>query len=152
LWKIRSFITVRRALRIEELALKTSSRKLPVGDPPVLVALQGLEGDRPEELLRRGEAGEEPLEVDALLDAAAELVGEERLGGARGTDEEDVGPGEERAQRPLDHLVALEEHRAELPAHGRELFEDRGGAGHGQPIWSRAMPSLRARSKIRSSR
>ena len=53
------------------------------------------------------------------LDAPADLVGEHRLGGARRPDDQHVLAGEQRDQRAVDQLVALEELLPQLVPDGR---------------------------------
>ena len=90
------------------------------GDPAVVVLLQGLEAHRPEDLFRRAEAGQEPLEVARPGNAAADLVGEHRLCGARRADDENVLGREQRGERAVDQIAALQKRLPELFA---DLFE-----------------------------
>src|SRR5439155_1164929 len=77
-----------RRARLEDLVEEgdVRLRQLVRREPPVVVLLERLQADRPEQLLRRGEAGEQPLEVLGPGDPAADLVGEHRLGRARRED------------------------------------------------------------------
>ena len=84
-------------------------RQLTRRDAAVVVVLQGAQGDGAEDFLRCGELRQQPLEVAGAVEAPAQLVGEHRLGGARRPDEQHVLPGEQRGERAVDHLGALEE-------------------------------------------
>jgi hypothetical protein len=114
-----------RGIRFEDLVEERDVRfgQLSGRDAPVLVGFERLQADRAEDLLGRGELGEEPLKVERSLHAPAELVGEHRFRGARRTDEQDVGAGDERDQRPLDHVAALGERLLELVADASENLD-----------------------------
>ena len=62
----------------------------------------------------RGESREEPLEVARAGDSVTGLVGQHRLRGAGRTDDQHVLSREERRERAVDQLGALEERLLEL--------------------------------------
>ena len=116
---------VSSAFRIEELAVRL--RQLAGRDPSVLVEFESAQAHRPEDLLGCRELGEQPGEVVGALDAAAQLVGEHRLGGARGTDEQEVLAGDQSGERSLDHLGSLEKTAPEFGSDGPEPAGGRRG-------------------------
>ena len=101
-----------RRVGFEDLVQKGNMRfrQFTVGDPAVVVLLQGLETHRAEDLLGRGEAGEQPLKVIRPLDAPAQLVGEHGLGRAGRADDQQMLRRQQCRQSAVDQVAALEEH------------------------------------------
>src|SRR5439155_22355698 len=95
-------------------------RQLVRREPPVVVLLERLQADRPEQLLRRGEAGKQPLEVLGPGDPAADLVGEHRLGRARRADHEHMLLRDKGDERSVDELGPLEEDLLHLVPDGAQ--------------------------------
>ena len=77
------------------------------GDPAIVVRFQSLEANGAEDFFRSREAGEEPLKIICAFNAPAHLVGEHRLGGAGGPDDEHVMGREKRSKRPVDQICPL---------------------------------------------
>jgi len=98
-------------VRLEDLVEKGDVRlRQFVGrHTPVLVAFEGLQRHGPKQLLGRRELGEQPLEVLRPVDAPAQFVGEHRLGGPGRADQQQVLPGEQCGECPVDDLGAVKE-------------------------------------------
>ena len=112
-------------------------RQLVGGEAAIVVGLERAQADGAEELLRRREAREQPLEVARARDAPADLVGEHRLRGARRPDHQHVLAGEQRR-----------------PAPRRSARRARGTAVAARPGWSgpRRVPSTPDEDRARRPR
>ena len=110
------------------------------GETPVVVALEGLQADGAEELLGRGEARQQPLEVLRALDATADFVREHRLGGARRADHQQVLAGEQPDQRAVDEDVAFQELLPQLVPNGAQQIPRRRHAARIRLACRRSQP------------
>ena len=104
--------------------------------PAIFVGFQRLQAHRPEDLFRRGELGQQPLEVARAVDATAELVGQHRFGGAGRADQQDVRAGEQGDERSLDHLAALDERLFQLVANARQGLERGHDSGDERSVYA----------------
>ena len=136
LWKTRSLMMASSAVqdggvRLEDLVDESELGlgQLAGDDPGESVLLQGLEGDGTEELFRRGELGEQALEV-AAAEGLGDGTGQRGLGGARGTEEQDVLPGEYSSQGAVDDVAAFGESGGEFGAELRDGVDGHGSLVH----------------------
>ena len=111
-----------RRARLEDLIQErdVGLRQLVGREPAVVVLLERLQADRAEQLLRRREARQQPLEVGGPVDPPADLVGEHRLGGAGRPDHQHMLRRDERHERAVDQLVPLEEDLLQLVPDGAQ--------------------------------
>src|SRR5690606_29102831 len=80
-----------------------------------------------------------------------EALGEEGLGGARRSFEQDMALRDERDEQVLDHVLLADDRLGDLSANGRgdpaSLVERRSrGVGHGLTVLSMVLSALAARS------
>ena len=113
------------ALKISSTKAKSASGQLAGDDAGEAVLLQRLERDGAEELLGRGELGEQALEVGAA-EGDGDGADQRRLGGAGRAEQQDVLAGEDGGQGAVDDVLALGEAGGEV---GAEVVD--GGGGHG---------------------
>jgi hypothetical protein len=92
------------------------------GHALVAALLQRRQAHRPEDLLGRGELGQQPLEVHGAADAATHLLGQHGLGRAGRAQHQHVLLGQHRGERAVHQLVAFDEELLELPSHQPESF------------------------------
>ena len=104
--------------RLQVLALG----QLAGDDAGEAVLLQGLHRDGAEELIGRGELGEQALEVGAA-EGDGDGSDQSRLGSSRQAEEQDVLTGEDGGEGAVDDVLALGEVGGEVGAEGVERGE-----------------------------
>ncbi len=106
-----------------------SLRQFTTGDAAIVVLLQRFQADGAENFLRRGEAGQEPLEIVGSFDAAAKLIGEHRFRGTRRADNQQVIGRKQRGQRAVDQIGSLQKHLPQFVANLFKFFSRIHGRG-----------------------
>ena len=105
--------------------------KLVRGHPAIFVLFERFEAHGAEDLLRRAEASQQPLEIVCPFNATADLICQHRFGGARRADDEDVMRCQESREGSVDQVAPLKKTLLQLLADLLKLFLFRHNGGKG---------------------